>query len=256
MKITLVPSATGPQREPQYQFLTSYLIDDCVAIDAGSVGLFGTPEKQAEIRHVFLSHTHIDHLASLPILLENAYEHGSNCVSIYGSAAVIDCLRTDIFNDRLWPDFIALSRPDDPLVRLQVLAPGQAVEASGLRVTPVEVHHSVPALGFLVEDQHAGVVFSCDTDATEELWNVANACARLKAVFLEVTFPNELEWLAKAAGHHTPATFHVEVNKLRHDPAIVAVHLKARYYREVVEQLDALQLPRLLIGEVGKTYEF
>ncbi len=256
MKITLVPSSTGATSEPQYQFLTSYLINDCVAIDAGCVGLYGTPQKQAQIRHVFLSHTHIDHIASLPILLENAYEHGSDCVSIYGSATVIDCLRRDIFNDRLWPDFVALSRPDDPFLRLNILTPGQPVETCGLRVTPVEVHHSVPALGFLVEDEHSGVVFSCDTDATVELWNVANACTRLKAVFLEATFPNELAWLAEAARHHTPASFGAEVKKLTRQVALVAVHLKARYYGEMVEQLKALNLPMLIIGQVGATYEF
>ncbi len=256
MKIILVPSSTGASSEPQYQFLTSYLINDCVAIDAGCVGLFGTPQTQAEIKHVFLSHTHIDHIASLPILLENAYEHGSDCVTIHASKPVIDCLRTDIFNDRLWPDFVALSRPDDPFLRLQILTPGQPVEAAGLRVVPVEVNHSVPSLGFLVEDDRSGVVFSSDTAATDELWQVANACQCLKAVFLEATFPNEMDWLAKDALHHTPATFALEVKKIRASVAIIAVHLKARYYREVVEQLEALHLPRLSIGQVGATYEF
>lgn len=255
MKITLVPSCTGGTSEPQYQFLTSYLLNDCVAIDAGCVGLYGTPQEQVAIRHVFLSHTHIDHMASLPILLENAYEYGSDCVTIYASAEVIDCLRSDVFNTRLWPDFIALS-PESPFLKLHTLEPGKPVEVAGLRVTPVAVNHVVPTLGFLVEDDHCGVVFSSDTGPTDELWKVANAAARLNGAFLEVTFPNELDWLAREAKHHTPASFHAEVRKLRKPTKIVVVHLKARYYQEIVAELDALKVPGLVVGRVGETYEF
>lgn len=255
MKITLVPSCTGGTSDSQYQFLTSYLINNCVAIDAGSIGLFGSPQQQVEIKHVFLSHTHIDHLASLPILLENAYEYGSECVTIYASEAVIDCLRMDVFNTRLWPDFIELS-PESPFLKLHQLEPGRPVDVAGLRVTPVPVDHVVPTLGFLVEDEHTGVIFSSDTAPTEDIWKLANAAPRLSAVFMEVTFPNELDWLAREAKHHTPNSFHAEVNKLRHAVAVVAVHLKARYYDQVVAELDALKIPGLIIGRVGQTYEF
>jgi len=255
VKITLVPSSTGGTSEPQYQFLTSYLINGNVAIDAGSVGLYGTPQQQVEIKHVFLSHTHIDHMASLPVLLENAYEYGSECVTIYASEDVISCLRTDVFNGRLWPDFIALS-PESPFLKLHTLVPGRAVDVAGLRVTPVSVNHVVPTLGFLVEDDDSGVIFSSDTGPTDELWKVANAAPRLNAVFLEVTFPNELAWLARDAKHHTPASFHAEVNKLSKPTTVVVVHLKARFYREVVAELESLHVPDLVIGRVGNTYEF
>src|SRR5439155_12645984 len=99
MKITLVPSSVTERGLGEHQFLTSYRINDALAIDAGSLGLAGTAQEQAGIKHVLISHTHMDHIASLPIFVENAYEGGSDCVTVYGSEAVLSCLRNEVFND-------------------------------------------------------------------------------------------------------------------------------------------------------------
>src|SRR5437773_947422 len=96
------------------QFLTSFLVNDTVAIDAGALGFFRKAEEQARVKHVFLSHSHIDHTASLPVFLENVFEGGTEGVNVYGSQSVLDCLQTDMFNDRIWPDFIRFSRQGPP----------------------------------------------------------------------------------------------------------------------------------------------
>ena len=109
VQVVLVPSEIGEQVENQ-QFSTSYLINDCVAIDAGSVGFYRSAEAQGRIRHVFLSHSHIDHTASLPVFLENVFDGQGEGVIVHGSQAVLDSLQQDIFNDRTWPDFIRILR--------------------------------------------------------------------------------------------------------------------------------------------------
>src|SRR5437868_4354154 len=109
MKLILLPSAIGDVAAPVPQYLSSALLNDSIALDAGCLGLNGTPEQQSRIRHVFLTHSHIDHVASLPIFLENVYEESPECVSIYASRATLDSLRRDFFNNRIWPDFVALS---------------------------------------------------------------------------------------------------------------------------------------------------
>src|SRR3954454_20493444 len=109
MQVTLVPSSIALDGEEPSQSLISYLINESVAIDAGSLGLYGSPRRQAAIKHVLISHTHIDHTATLPIFVENAFEAQSECVTIHGSADTLECLKLHIFNDRIWPDFIALS---------------------------------------------------------------------------------------------------------------------------------------------------
>src|SRR5262245_9815074 len=98
MRVMLVPSALSAAPR---QYLTTFLVGDSVAIDAGSLGFYGSPAEQARIRHVFLTHTHLDHIASLPIFLENVSNDGGDCPTIYAPAEVLDVVCRDVLNDRL-----------------------------------------------------------------------------------------------------------------------------------------------------------
>jgi cAMP phosphodiesterase len=246
-------STTGAEG---HQYLTSFLVNDTVAIDAGSLGLYGTPNEQARVKHVFLSHTHIDHVASLPLFLENVYEAKADCVTVYGSDFVLDCLQRDVFNNRIWPDFIGLSAREAPFLKLERLESGKTVEVDGLRVTPVAVDHAVPTMGFVVADQSAAVVFPSDTGPTDEIWKVANQQRHLKAVFLEVTFPDEMARLAEISKHHTPTTFARDVKKLERPVRIIAIHLKPASADHLVSELEALGLPNLELRRIGQEYHF
>jgi ribonuclease BN (tRNA processing enzyme) len=256
VKITLVPSALSERGLGQDQFLTSYRIDDTLAIDAGSLGLAGTVQEQARIKHILISHTHMDHIASLPIFVENSYREDENCVTIHGSQAVLDCLRTDIFNDRVWPDFLRLSSENTPFLKTAVLEAGKRIELGGLHITPIPVDHVVPTFGFLLEEKGAAVLIVGDTGPTETIWEYANRATNLKAVFLEATFPDSMASLAAVSKHLTPTLFAREVQKLKRNARVVAVHIKARFRAEVVRELLALGIPGLEFAAAGLTYRF
>jgi len=256
MRVTLVPSSISLNGEEPSQYLISYLINDTVAIDAGSLGIHGTPQKQANVRHVLISHTHIDHTATLPIFVENAFEAEAECVTIHGSADVLDCLRQHMFNDRTWPDFVALSEGKVRLLRLLQLEPERPLEIEGLKITPIPVNHVIPTLGFLVEDGRSAVLIASDTGPTERLWRRANEAPRLDAVFLEAAFPNAMTELAEISKHLTPQLFGREIRKLTQPAAVIAVHIKARFRDEIIAELNALGLPRFEIGTFGKAYEW
>ena len=240
MRGTFLPSAAPAPGQTGRQYLTSFLINETVAVDAGCLGLYRTPEEQARVRHVLLSHSHVDHLASLAAFVDNVYQAGPECVSVHGIDAVLDSLGRDLFNDRLWPDFLHPPAGRPPFLKLARLEAGRPVEVDGLRVTPVPVSHTVPTLGFLVEDGSAAVVFPSDTGPTEEIWQRANAASHLRAVFLEATFPQSMAGLAAVSGHLTTALFAAEVRKVRRPTRFIAVHIRARYHDQVVEELRAL----------------
>jgi ribonuclease BN (tRNA processing enzyme) len=255
VKITLIPSAVaGSGVDPQY--LSSSVINDTIALDAGCLGFYRSPTDQARVRHVLLSHSHLDHLASLPIFLENVYDAGSKGVTIHASSAVLESCQSDLFNERIWPDFIALSQAGMPFLQLSPFEPGQTIHLEGLRITAVSLNHVVPTVGYLVADEHSTIAFISDTAQTEEIWQRVNAAANLKAVFLEATFPNSMAWLADVAKHLTPATLALEVQKLTRPTRIIVVHVKARYRAQVVAELQALNLPDLEIGRFGTAYTF
>ena len=256
MKITLLPSSAGPSAG-DLQYLTTFLIDDTIAIDAGSLGFVGTPAEQRRIQHVFLSHSHIDHVASLPIFVENAYEGNTDPVTIHGSADVLDSLRRDLFNNRLWPDFIALSvNNPHPFLKVARFDAGQTIEVEGLQVTAVAVDHVVPTSAFLVRDSKSSIAYVTDTGPTEEVWRHINSLPDLKAVFLEATFPNNMAWLAAISKHLTPAQFAVEAAKLTRPARLLAIHLKARFQAQVAAELKALNLPHFELAQFGTAYTF
>ncbi len=256
MKVTVVPSSVSAVGFGSDQFLISYLINDSVAIDAGCLGFFGTALEQSRVRHVFISHTHIDHVASLPIFLENCFDGRADCVKLYASQNVIDCLHQDMFNGRIWPDFIAMSSPATPFVEIVPIVSGQVLNIDGLTISVVSVDHLVPTLGFVIDDGKSTVVIPSDTGPTDEIWRVASSKPNLKAVILEAAFPDRMDGLAKISKHLTPATFGAETAKLPRDVTMLAVHIKSRFRNEVVAELQALGLSNLIIGEFGKVYEF
>ncbi len=255
MKITLVPSSGGSAEEASRQYLTSYLLNGTVAVDAGAVGLLAPLAAQARVRHVVVTHAHIDHVASLPIFLENVYDGSGDCVTVHATPPVLESLRQDVFNGRLWPDFVALSEREPPFLKLAPLEAGRPVVLDGLRVTPVPVNHVVPTVGLIVEDGAGAVVFPSDTGPTDLLWDLANRTSNVRAVFLEATFPEALSRLAGVSKHLTPSLFAREGRKVRGDARLYAVHIKPRFYEEVVRELHALGLPNLEVVVPGQEYD-
>jgi ribonuclease BN (tRNA processing enzyme) len=256
VKITLLPSASTPGKSGSGFFMTSYIVDDVVAIDAGTLGLLGDLNSQLHVRDVFLSHSHMDHIASLPIFLDAVSGEPGKCVTCHGSKATLDTLRRHVFNDLLWADFDRLASKGPPLVRFSILRPGQVIDVAGLRVTPIEVDHVVPTFGFLIEAPGASVAISSDTGPTEAIWRAARDDAHLKAVFLEASFPDAMHDLAVVSKHLTPSMFAAEFRKVQRAVPFIATHIKPRFYDEVVAELEALGLPALRIGVPGATYEF
>lgn len=253
MRIELLPSSIPPTDS---QFLVSFLVDDAVAIDAGSLGLLADLGRQERVRHVFVTHEHLDHIATLPIFLENVYQPGPGCVELLASREVLDFLHGDVFNGRVWPDFFALSRPDDRFLTTTAVEPLVPVRRAGLTITPVPVSHVVETLGLVIDDGTRTVAFPSDTGPTELLWNRLGAIDRLAAVFLEVSFPRRLAGLAVATGHMSTETFAAEVAKLPRDVRWIVVHRKARYAAEIAGEIAALRLPGVELVRPGHAYEF
>lgn len=256
MKVHIVPSSVG--ESSRHQILATYLINDTVAIDAGVLGLLSPLADQRRVRHVFLSHSHLDHLATLPIFIDNVYESGPECPSVWGSPQVLETLQRDFFNDRLWPDMIRLSGEESPFLRLETLTAEQPVEVEGLRITPIELKHVVPAFGFLVEElaTKVAVLFVSDTGPTERIWEVADQTPGLKGIFLEASFPNSMQWLADKSAHLTPKLFRDELAKLKRPVPVYVIHVKLAFETQVLDELRALQLPNVVIAEPGTTLQF
>jgi cAMP phosphodiesterase len=256
VRIRLLPSSAG--RESQLQCLTSFLIDDRVAIDGGSIGFALAPGEIGAVRHIIVTHSHADHTASLPIYVAEAFNVLNDPIIIYGSVEVISALRKHVFNDDVWPDFekIQLNNGSGPTVEFRELEARQTLNIAGIDVTPIPVNHLVPTLGLLVQNEVAAVLFTSDTYSTDEIWEVAREAEHLKAVFVDVSFPNEMGELAAASKHLTPQLLAVELKKLKREVEVYAVHIKPTNREEVIKQIAALDDPRVSVGEIDRVYEW
>lgn len=258
MKIQLLPSTfDGEGRATLEQRLTCFLIDDSVAVDAGSIAIALTGKQRDSVRDIIVTHPHMDHIASLPIFIDDLYPFLKEPVRVYATPEVIELLERDVFNWNVYPRFSDLKNDYGPVMEYVPIPLGTEFEVAHLRVIAIPVNHIVPTVGLLVSDSRSTVAFSSDTAETEEFWGVVNLSPRLDALLIEASFPNAMSSLAEVSRHFTPASLHRELTKLNHNGLdILTVHIKPAYRDTVIEELKALNVARLSVMEPGRTYSW
>ena len=258
MRIQLLPSTFDAQGVANLeQRLTCFVIDDCVAVDAGSIAIASNHEQRSKVRDIIVTHPHMDHVASLPIFIDDLYPTLQQPMRIHATPEVIDLLERDVFNWNLYPRFSDLKNSYGPVMEYVPIPIGTPFTVAHLNVIAVPVNHIVPTIGLVVSDGQRSVAFSSDTAETEEFWRMVNEMKNLDALLIEASFPDRLAKLAEVSRHFTPASLGQELKKLNHNGMdIMAVHLKPSYREEIIQQLNALQIPKLSVMEPGKVYEW
>ncbi len=254
MKIRLLMPAVDSSSP--LQFTVSMLIDDHLAIDTGGLSYLGSIDAQKKIEHVFLTHSHLDHVGGLPLFLDNIFQPGPQCPNIYAGEATWQAIEQDLFNDRVWPDLKRLGGNDLAFYHKHILDAHRPVQVGSYQITPVPLEHVVPTLGYVIQTANSSVLMAWDTAPFVEFEAIVTSIPNLKAIFLDASFPNEMQWLAQRSMHNTPGQFQRMVENIPTDVRLIAAHLKPAYYEQLVEQLNALGLPNLEIACREKIYEF
>lgn len=256
MKIKLLPSTFDAEgRATNEQRLSCFLVDDRVTIDAGSIALALSDEQRLAVRDIIITHPHMDHIATLPIFLDDLFGSLTEPVRIHATPDVCELIERDVFNGTVYPPFQRYSNARTRIMEFVPFRTGEPFRVAHLTVEAVSVNHIVPTVGMLLSDGRATVAFSSDTSATDEFWHVVNRAPQVDALLIEASFPNSLAKLAEVSGHLTPESLGSELCKLRHrDLDILAVHLKPSYREQLVRELADLGHPRLRAMEPGREY--
>lgn len=237
---------------------SSFLLDDQLAIDAGAVTSMLSLEEQQRIRSVLVSHSHMDHIRDLATLVDNRCQQGGPPLEVAGTPATIDSLQRYFFNDQLWPDFSQIETPEGPTLVFRRLDPEQTAQVDGYGVTPIPVSHTIETAGFVIEREGGAVAYSGDTGPTRRFWERLNATDNLRALLMEVSFPNDRSELARLSGHHTPATLGDELHKLHAPEAlpILLYHIKPVFQAAVERELARVRERNLTILQLGDQFLF
>lgn len=205
---------------------TSMLLDHDVLIDAGT-GVGDLPVGElALIDHVFVTHSHMDHVTSIPFLVDTVGWMRDKPITVHATLQTLDILKRHLFNWKLWPDFTEIPDAEHPVLRYQTVTLGETVELNGRKITPLPANHVVPAVGFHLNSGRASLVFTGDTTSNDPLWREVNQIANLRYLIIETAFCNRERDLAIASKHLCPSMLVEELSKLKLPAEIYITHLK------------------------------
>ena len=217
---------------------TSMLVDNDVLIDAGTGVMDLSMAELTVIDHVFLTHTHLDHIASLPLMIDTIGDRRQKPLTVYGTEAVLTILKNHIFNWAVWPDFSEIPTADKPFMRFQTIELGRTVTLDGRQFTPLPVDHTVPAVGYHLSSGKGSLAFSGDTGACDAFWQAVNRISNLKYLIVECAFSNREENLARLSKHFCPNALAAELLKLERDCEIFITHLKPGQIELTMEEIE------------------
>jgi len=237
--------------------LSSFLIDDHYLLDAGAACSSLGFADQTKIHHVFLTHAHLDHVCGLFFLADNVLGQRKVPITVYSIPYVIHSLKDHMLNNKIWPDFTRIPDPRSPTLSLKVIGEGSSYSIGNFDFLPIAVHHTVPAVGYVVKGDKGSILYTGDTGPTEKIWKVAASLKDLKAILVEVSFPNRLQEIADLSGHLTPQSLQAEVAKANNPPSpLYITHIKPQFLEEIAQELHSPREKKIHILEQGKTYHF
>ena len=239
------------------QHLLTIVVDDRVAIDAGCLALSCTDAQRSQVRDIVLTHTHLDHIAGLPLFIDDLFASLEEPVRIHATREMIDALERDLFNWAIYPRFSELTNDHGPVIKYCEFERGSTFTVKHLTIQSVAVNHNVTASGYVISDSEGSFVITGDTAETHEIWKVTNSLSNVKALLVECAFPDEMGDLASVSDHLTPSRLKGELAKLvdRTYPVYI-INIKPMYRDTVISQLKDANLPNTSILELGKVYEF
>jgi ribonuclease BN (tRNA processing enzyme) len=236
---------------------TSLLIDRDILIDAGTgVGDLSLAEM-AMIDHIFITHSHLDHITSIPFMIDSVGFMRDKPLLVYATAETIEILKTHIFNWLIWPDFNVIPNAETPCMHYKTIEIGQTIDLNGRKITPLPVNHVVPSVGFRLDSEQASLVFSGDTTVCDPFWEAVNSVENLKYLIVETAFSNAEIDLALRSKHFCPSLLANDISKLKHQPEIFITHLKPGEVELTMQEIAACVRdfkPKML--QNGQVFEF
>jgi ribonuclease BN (tRNA processing enzyme) len=252
MKVRVLGCSGGIK---QNQATTSILVDDDILLDAGTGVGFLSLDEMSRIKHIFISHSHLDHIVSIALLADTLFDDLiAQPLVVHGLPETIKALRDHIFNGTIWPNFTELPNKHNAVLKLEAMVAGSVYTLCGRDIEMIGVNHAVPGVGYCIESEGKVFAFSGDTTSNENFWACLNKHSSVDLLFVETAFLDKDLALAKIACHYCPQLLARDLSKLRHKTKVCISHLKPGFEQQIMTQCKAVlpgwQLHQLKSGDV------
>lgn len=218
---------------------TSLLVDNDVLIDCGTGVADLSIAELSQIDHVFLTHSHMDHIACLPLLIDTVGDMRNRPLTVHCLPATAEILHNHIFNWSIWPDFTVIPSAEKPCLNFDHFSAGDSVVLDGnRRIAFLPVNHAVPAVGFQIDSGANSLVFSGDTGPSRAFWDAVNAIPNLHTLLIETAFSNRERKLAESSLHLCPSMLVEELGYLQSRPDLFITHLKPGQIELTMQEIE------------------
>jgi cAMP phosphodiesterase len=235
---------------------SSFVVDERLAIDAGALTSGMDLKAQFRLSACLVSHAHLDHIRDLATIADNRCQAECEPLVIAATRPTIRVLKKHFFNNQIWPDFSEICTSAGPTIRFVELKAGHPIDIAGYEVVAIPVSHTIDSSGFVVRGKDATLGYSGDTGPTDQLWKVLRDEKNLKALLMEVSFPNREQQLASDSGHHTPKTLIKDLKKFGkpQDLPTLLYHIKPVFQGEVEQECARLKGVNLTVTALGDQF--
>ncbi len=223
---------------------TCVQVSGSITIDAGNI-LKSLGDSAKEINHIFLTHSHFDHIIDIPFLIDTFYETRKEPLQIYGLPGTILALKEFILNEKVWPDFseIKLLHSNKDAIEFNAINYGDEISFEDVELKVIKNNHMLGSCGFVITKNDYATLFTSDTYKCPEIWEEINNNQKIKSVIVDVSFPSRFEKLAFDSKHLTPQLLFEELKQLkRNDITVFINHLKPLYITDIKEEVRKLNL--------------
>lgn len=236
---------------------TSFLLDDHILLDCGTGISNLTLDEMKNIKSIFFTHSHLDHIAGLPLLVDSIFDTLQHrALQVYGSLETINALQTHIFNNVIWPDFTLIPTKDSAVLNFNILDKGKQYTQAGCQLEIIPVNHVVPTVGYRIECGDSSLAFSADTTTNDSFWARLNEYPSLDYLMVECAFSNSEIEICRLARHYCPSLLAADLAKLKHKPKVYISHLKPGsedvIMSECLQAISGFDIHRLTGNQVIK----
>lgn len=228
---------------------TSFLVDHDVLVDAGT-GVGDLPlEALAQIDHILVTHSHLDHVLAIGLLADAVMRRraaqGRGPIEVHALPETLQALRTHIFNGVIWPDFTRLPEADRPVLKMVPFQTGDELTLNGKTFEVLSAAHTVPAVGFALRGRDAWWVFTGDTGPNPALWRRLSSM-KVAHLVIETAFSDEERDVACLSQHLHPHKLGLELAQLHGSVNVHITHIKPGEVEAVMAEIGRLTTPHRL----------